>query len=426
MMVIAAFLKSISLRTASLATGLALAACGGGSSGETPFPPVAPKLTVEAGSCGAALRDSGKLLYVVLDRACTAGDYEMNVRLQYGTNTPVALSLRMQQELQGIVIPGLGTRQVGLFKSGQWRSFANESSWVARDGAGLLVLKGNLYLLGGWANGPVTSEVWRTDDVANWTFLGNAPWPSRHAAAWLTHKNRLWVIGGDLYTDVWSSADGIQWDQMTADAGFGPRYTPNAAVVGDDIVLYAGQNWEPVEWCNSRPDCLARADRSVWKTSDGKTWSKVLDQAPWQGRGLVHGSAVFQDKIFLIGGGLKVAPPYERYQETIAEYTDIWSTPDGVRWTQRSANFSFPSRTHFSVLGTDWGCYVSDGSVGSQGNLSNDFFFAPDCINFSRIPVPLDLGKRHASSLVHFNGSLVLLGGPNYGTAGTAVWQYFP
>jgi hypothetical protein len=42
MMVIAAFLKSISLRTAGLATGLALAACGGGSSGETPFPPVAP------------------------------------------------------------------------------------------------------------------------------------------------------------------------------------------------------------------------------------------------------------------------------------------------------------------------------------------------------------------------------------------------
>ena len=204
-MVIAAFLKSISLRIAILATGVALAACGGG----TPLP-VAPTLTVEAGSCGASLRDSGKLLYVVLDRSCTAGDTETNVSLQYGTNTPVALSLRLQQELQGIVIPGLGTRQVGLFKSGQWRSFANERSWVARDGAGLLVLNGNLYLLGGWANGPVTSEVWRTDDVANWTFLGNAPWPGRHAAAWLTHKNRLWVIGGDLYTDVWSSADGVQ------------------------------------------------------------------------------------------------------------------------------------------------------------------------------------------------------------------------
>jgi hypothetical protein len=68
-----AFLKSIGLRTASLATGFALVACSGG----TPLPPVAPTLIVEAGSCGSSLRDSGKLLYVVLDRSYTAGDTGM-------------------------------------------------------------------------------------------------------------------------------------------------------------------------------------------------------------------------------------------------------------------------------------------------------------------------------------------------------------
>ena len=73
----------------------------------------------------------------------------------------------------------------------------------------------------------------------------------------------MWVIGGDLYIDVWSSADGVQWDQMTADAGFCPRYTPNAVVVGDDILLYAGQDFEPVGWCSSRPDYRGRAGRSV-------------------------------------------------------------------------------------------------------------------------------------------------------------------
>ena len=137
-MAIAAFLRRIGLRTASLAIGLALVACGSGMS----LPPVAPQLTVEAGSCGAALHDSGKLLYVVSDRSCTAGETSvMNVRLQYDANTSVVLSLRLQQELDGIVIPGLGTREVGLFKSGQWRSFSNESSWIARDGAELLVLR---------------------------------------------------------------------------------------------------------------------------------------------------------------------------------------------------------------------------------------------------------------------------------------------
>ncbi len=334
--------------------------------------------------------------------------------------------LRLGQEVPEVEIPGLGRRQVGLFQSGQWRRFGNEHSWIGRDGAGLLVLNGSLYLLGGWTYGPVTSEVWRSDDVANWTFLGNAPWEGRHGAAWLVHRNRLWVIGGDLYTDVWSSGDGIQWEQATADAGFGARYTPNAAVVNDEIVVFAGQDWEPVEWCNLRPDCTARGNRTVWKSSDGKSWTQILAQAPWEGRGLIHGSVVHQGQIFLIGGGLKVAPPDERYQETSVEYTDIWSSPDGIRWTQQLQGGAFPGRTHFSVVHTATGCYVSDGSVGKQDNLSNDLFHAPDCIHFSKVQVPADLPIRHASSLADFNGSLVLLGGPGYGTAGTSVWQYFP
>lgn len=107
------------------------------------------------------------------------------------------------------------------------------------------------------------------------------------------------------------------------------------------------------------------------------------------------------------------------------EYTDIWSSPDGIRWTQQLPGGAFPGRTHFSVVHTATGCYVSDGSVGTQNNLSNDLFHAPDCIHFTKVRVPADLPIRHASSLTDFNGSLVLLGGPGYGTAGTSVWQYF-
>ena len=87
-----------------------------------------PQLTVEAESCGSVLRDCDKLVYIVLDQACTGGDTVMNVRLQYGANAPTTLSLRLQQELPGIAIHCLGTRQVGLFKAGEWRKFGNEGS----------------------------------------------------------------------------------------------------------------------------------------------------------------------------------------------------------------------------------------------------------------------------------------------------------
>lgn len=404
-----------------------LSACGGG--GEAPVP--APAATVQ-GCSEVAMHDSGHVVYLVMASSCPQDTQAHAVSLGLGTGgvpaaaSAVQLSLQLGQESAAVEIPGIGVRRVGLFRSGQWRKFDNTDSWAARDGAGLLVLRGELYLLGGWTNGPVTNEVWKSTDLSSWQFLGNAPWPERHGAAWLVHDDRLWVIGGDLYTDVWSSPDGVQWIELNGNAPFGPRYTPNAAVLGNRIIVYAGQDWVPVEWCNERPDCAARGNRSVWSSVDGKTWTEIQPQVPWEGRALVHGSVVHNGQIYLIGGGLKVAPPNERYTETSAEFLDIWSSADGVSWTLRLPRFSFAARTHFSVLETPVGCFVSDGSVGTQNNLSNDLFFAPDCLDFRPVAKPDDLGTRHASSVAWFNGSVVILGGPDYGTAGTAVWQYFP
>ena len=81
-------------------------------------------------------------------------------------------------------------------------------------------------------------------------------------------------------------------------------------------------------------------------------------------------------------------------------------------------------RTHFSVVATPEGCFLSDGSVGTQVNLSNELFFAANCVDFAPVAVPAEMPVRHASSLAAFNGSIVILGGP--GGAGTSVWQYFP
>lgn len=410
-----------------------VAGCGGGGGG-----PDTPRIIATVQGCGdVRLHDSGQTIYIVIQAGCgaqAAGEAQTDSRdvaVGLGIGGPdsaaaVRLHLFIGEESSPVSIPDVGTRRVGLFRAGQWRVFPNTDSWHGRDGAGLLVLDGALYLLGGWVDGPTSNEVWKTTDLEHWEFLGNAPWPARHGAAWLVHDSKLWVIGGDLYADVWSSPDGVHWTQETDYAPFGARYTPNAASLNGEIIVYAGQAWLPVPWCSQRPDCEAYADRSVWKSRDGRNWTQATPAAPWEGRGLIHGSIVHDGEIFLIGGGLKVTPPNQPYAETFREFTDIWSSPDGVTWRLRSPRFSFPGRTHFSVLSTPQGCYVSDGSVGIQDNLSNDLFFAEDCINFGPVPTPSGLGTRHASSVAYFNGSLVILGGPNYGTAGTAIWQYFP
>ncbi|RVU46312.1 hypothetical protein [Rubrivivax rivuli] len=369
-----------------------LTGCGGGggpdevssidtAAGAASAPAVRVLRAAAPGCDQLSVHDSGTVVYVVAARNCPASA----VGLKLGLAAPsealaqaVDVDLRYGEEKAEVLIPGLGLRQVGLFRAGQWRELPNSQTWQPRDGAGLLALNGSLYLLGGWLWGPVTNEFWRTRDLVHWEFLGHAPWPARHGSAWLVHGGRLWVIGGDLYADVWSSSDGVTWDLEQPSAPFGRRYTPNAASLNGRIVVYAGQSWNGGQWCQIGAPCEAEAPRDVWSSADGRVWRLETAQAPWAGRGLIHGSLVWDGQIFLLGGGLKAVPAGSLYSETVFEATDVWSSRDGVTWQLRSDQLGFAGRTHASVVASSQGCYVSDGSVGTQVNVVNDVYFAPD------------------------------------------------
>ena len=121
-----------------------------------------------------------------------------------------------------------------------------DAPWRPRDGAGLVSFDGSLWLLGGWRvredgpSGPggledttfegtgwtVDSEIWKSDDGSAWEYVTHAPWPGRHTAGYVVHSGRMWVVGGDCYSnsaDVWSSGDGIEWECATADAPWAGR-----------------------------------------------------------------------------------------------------------------------------------------------------------------------------------------------------------
>ncbi len=366
-----------------------------------------------------AVHDSGHVLYVVTDRSCATSGPRRVFSLGLTGGNPgdagalVQLDMLEGDELDNITVPSLGIRRVGLYRAGQWRRIDNTDSWQHRDGPGLLLLNGELYLLGGWLWGPTSSEVWKTRDLVHWEYLGDAPWPARHGAGWVVHNERLYVVGGDWMRDTWSSANGIDWVQHSATAPFGTLYTPNAVSVGGRIILYGGQGG--TEGVNQ-----------VWESADGVAWSLLHGRAPWAGRGLVHGGAVHDGRVYLVGGGVKSVPPGQSSPETTQEFSDIWSSEDGIDWRLEADSLGFTPRTHFSLAATPKGCFVSDGSVGTQAAVSNDLFHAADCVHFTPVPDTPPLQPRHASALTYFNGSLVILGGPPAGDAGTTVWQYFP
>lgn len=389
-----------------------------------------PSLRIAVTGCDSRSYDSGHVLYVIRRRDCTATGPQPTQIVERAAGLAAKTYLLMLDSggaAQSVVFTALGTRTVRAFQEGQWHETPNASSWAPRDGAGLLIKDGRAYLLGGWVYGPASNEVWVSDDLENWQFLGFAPWEARHGAGWVVHHDRLFVVGGDLYTDVWSSADGVTWRQEAASTPFIKRYTPNVASMGGSLYLYGGLRWLPNDWCERfQTDCTVEGLNDVWRSDDdGRTWQQLVEHAPWAGRGLIHGNVVHDGQLWIMSGGLKVLPSGGDATETSAEYGDAWSSSDGISWTRRVEALPFPTRTHVSVAETSVGCVISDGSVGTQANVSNDLFIAPDCVNYVAVPNP-PLPKRHASSLVEFNGTLVILGGPPTGNPGTAIWQYVP
>jgi hypothetical protein len=108
----------------------------------------------------------------------------------------------------------------------------------------------------------------------------------------------MWLVAGGAYdtegnprvykSDVWRSADGVAWTQVTADGGFPARQYNNVAVLGDDLVLIAGFDGANI------------AD--AWASTDGTTW-RELAQVPWQAR---HAASVVEygGELLLLGGPL--------------------------------------------------------------------------------------------------------------------------
>ena len=117
-----------------------------------------------------------------------------------------------------------------------WEPVTLSAPFAARDGAGALTLGGRMYLLGGWnpndrVNFPTTcnSEVWTSTDGLDWEEINaQAPWEGRHTAGWVVHQDKLWVIGGDgnqkhYQPDAWNSPDGVTWTKVCDALPWGQR-----------------------------------------------------------------------------------------------------------------------------------------------------------------------------------------------------------
>lgn len=290
------------------------------------------------------------------------------------------------------------------------------------------MLDGAAYLLGGWnphdpvhfPSGDTCSEVWRSEDGVSWRLLGIAPWEGRHYSGWCVHAGRLWVVGGDAthghyQRDVWSSANGIDWQCETAEAPWPGRTSQLVAVLDGYIYILGGQTntaghvptgrQNDQRMVGGSAEGEERGLTDVWRSRDGANWEKVTENCPWAPRGMISGSngglAVKDGRMWILGGGFVgpggQVPDSKKVNDLSVMYNsvtgtgrlhcnDVWSSPDGAIWTRHVERAPWSERHYHDVAVWDGRLWILGGynaiaateaEVGDEGNR-NDVWCSVD------------------------------------------------
>ncbi|NPV09206.1 MAG: hypothetical protein HPY83_14765 [Anaerolineae bacterium] len=295
----------------------------------------------------------------------------------------------------------------------EWTPVTLEAPFAPRDGAGALSFRGRMWLLGGWnprdkVHFPriCNSEVWSSADGLDWRLeTPQAPWEGRHTAGYAVHRGRMWIVGGDAnqghyQNDVWNSDDGIHWDLVCDRVPWADRVL-HCTVVHDGRIWVMGGQSMPLKVPG--PDVFYN---DVWCSEDGVAWQRIMEHAPWPSRGMIGGSAVLRGRMWLLGGGTYDTPttPTRRF------YQDVWSSPDGIEWTKHVESASWAARQYHEVAVWDGKLWVLEGYDG-YGNR-NDVHYSTDGVNWHELP-GTPWAPRHAASVFVHDGALWVVAGNN-------------
>lgn len=306
-----------------------------------------------------------------------------------------------------------------------WQQVTPKAAFAPRDGAGALTFQGKMWFLGGWNPGDkkffpriCNNEVWNSADGKDWTLIKpntfldrtfdkTKDWEGRHTAGYVVYKDKIWIVGGDTnqgtyQNDVWNSADGKTWTFVNKDkpVPWGPRALHYTAVFADKIWVIGGQ---------TMPAFAGGGEifyRDIWTTTDGIDWEQVKPVEPfWPQRGMIGGSAVKDGRIWILGGGTYDTPkiPERKY------FNDVWSSADGIHWQEHTKAAPWAARQYHDVAVWDGRLWVMEGYA--KGNR-NDVWHSADGEHWTEVPKTA-WAPRHAASLYVHDDALWMVAGNN-------------
>lgn len=246
------------------------------------------------------------------------------------------------------------------FNSDVWSS-TNGVAWVSvanniigeRCGHTLTTFNGELWLIGGENNaGEWYADIWHSTDGSTWanSFL-TAPFGKVAYHNTLVYNSKMYVIGADAdtgFTKVWSTPNGNDWTEETANA-FEGTVSQKGIVFNGAMYLIGGEK----EAGNKRND--------IWTSTNGSNWTLLTNNASIFPGINGHTATVYNNKVWIIGGRTN----------TSAYSNDIYCSENLIDWTKYAGtNPIQPIVAHASLLYND-AIWVFGGYIGFETTTGN-------------------------------------------------------
>lgn len=197
------------------------------------------------------------------------------------------------------------------------------------------------------------NDVWRSSNGIHWQQMtADAEWTGRAGLSAVAHRGWIYVTGGSVnddsaiigpggpsriyFNDVYRSRDGRHWELMTDAAPWEPRAGAVLVSRGRYMYLLGGEDGFV---CNPQTPRCPPYFNDVWRSVDGRHWTRVTDSAGWSPRP-GHQCEVLLGAFVCFGGfGLSTDPanPFAP-----ANPMDIQVSWNGAAWIQLGGTASPP------------------------------------------------------------------------------------
>ncbi len=275
-----------------------------------------------------------------------------------------------------------------------WTEVTPTTTYTTRRQHQTAAFNGKLWLIGGH-DGSYLNDIWSFDG-SNWTKeTDSAPFSARRDHKLIAFNDKLWLIGGlnnlpggGVLADIWSSSNGTEWTQVTANAPFGPVYEHSIAVFNNRLWLIGG-----------RPSVgLSSYSNEVWSSADGSNWTLEDSPSEFTGRSNVQAHS-FADKLWFFGG------------ESDTTNNDIWSSTNGISWAEQDNSNAFSARTNHQIAELNGALWLSGGQTSNDGDSLNDIWLSNNASDWVRQTDSAAFQARSGHQMFSFDGLLWIIGG---------------